>query len=333
MVSRDRPCYSMRLFEPFLAVLRTHQELAEVMGGQFLVPNPDDRIPVTMVHGFLQRAVEVTNDPDLGLKAVRHLAFGDVGALDYLVCSSVTVLGAIKVAARYMRLVNEALDVRIEYNDQEAAIRLENSLVMPRAAADFQVGALFWKYWRSWLKGDLSRLSVHFVHECPNDTHEYERTFAPASVSFSRDFDGFVLDRELLQAPLSGADSRLHEVIQKHAEQMLVTLPSVQSVTAEVRNLVAQELTGGNPSAAHIAKRLGMSTRTLCRKLEHEGTTFKELLEEVRKRLAQEYVGSRDFQLSEVALLLGYSQTGAFHRAFRRWTGQTPLAYRRLRVR
>jgi AraC-like DNA-binding protein len=72
-----------------------------------------------------------------------------------------------------------------------------------------------------------------------------------------------------------------------------------------------------------------MSPRTLGRKLEREGTTFKELLDDLRRRLALRYVGASDLALSEIAFLLGFSQAAAFHRAFKRWTSQTPLEYRR----
>jgi AraC-like DNA-binding protein len=74
-----------------------------------------------------------------------------------------------------------------------------------------------------------------------------------------------------------------------------------------------------------------MSGRTLTRRLEDEGTTFKDLLDDLRKSLSLRYVGSTDLGLSEIAFLLGFSQSAAFHRAFKRWTAQTPLEYRRAR--
>jgi AraC-like DNA-binding protein len=82
---------------------------------------------------------------------------------------------------------------------------------------------------------------------------------------------------------------------------------------------------------ANIARQLHISPRTLGRKLEHEGTNFKELLDDLRRRLALSYVGGHDLGLAEIAFLLGFSQSAAFHRAFKRWTGVTPLEYRRAR--
>ena len=79
------------------------------------------------------------------------------------------------------------------------------------------------------------------------------------------------------------------------------------------------------------ARSLQMSPRTLGRRLQHEGTTFKHLLDDLRRRMALRYVDGQELGLSEIAFLLGFSQTAAFHRAFKRWTAQTPLEYRRQR--
>jgi AraC-like DNA-binding protein len=90
-----------------------------------------------------------------------------------------------------------------------------------------------------------------------------------------------------------------------------------------------RELAGSNPSATRTAALLHISHRTLSRKLQQEGTTFKELFDDVRRRAALSYVARRDLGLSEIAFLLGFSEAASFHRAFKRWTGQTPLEYRR----
>jgi AraC-like DNA-binding protein len=140
---------------------------------------------------------------------------------------------------------------------------------------------------------------------------------------------GFLFDRRLLDMPLPSADPKLHEVMRRHAEVMLNDLPRTRSLSDQVRELIAKELTSGNASVVRVASHLNVSSRTLERRLEREGTTFTYLLDDLRKRLALGYVGADHLDLSEVALLLGFSQTSAFHRAFKRWTNQTPLHFRR----
>jgi AraC-like DNA-binding protein len=166
-------------------------------------------------------------------------------------------------------------------------------------------------------------------HAAPEATAEYTRTFDGVPVQFGAAFSGFVFDRTFLDARLASADARLHDVVVRHAESMLEELPRARRLTERVRGAIAAELAGGNPSVTQVAGRLHMSARTLERRLEREGATFSALLDDLRKRLALRYVGSQDLELAEVAFLLGFSQTTAFHRAFKRWTDETPLSFRR----
>jgi AraC-like DNA-binding protein len=173
----------------------------------------------------------------------------------------------------------------------------------------------------------LSSLDVCFAYAAPEDKIEYERTFGQVTIRFGAPFCGFEFDRRHLDLPLETADAKLHRVLRKHVEQVVAELPRARSLSEEVRAMVIKELPGGRATAVRIAQLLQMSRRALGRKLTRENTTFAILLDDVRKECALSYVG-RDLELTAVAELLGFSQTGAFHRAFKRWTGQTPLQYR-----
>jgi AraC-like DNA-binding protein len=233
--------------------------------------------------------------------------------------SASTVQEAITAASRFIRLVTDALDIRIETRGDRVAAMLENCVPLSRAASDFQLGGLYSVLASIWGASDNVELCILLAHPAPADTSEYERTFPGAALRFA----------SVLGAPLRSADANLHDLMRRHAERMLQELPQALPITRRVKGLIAEELSGGHPGCAHIATRLQVSPRTLERRLELEGTTFTRLLEEVREGLALRYVGGQDLPLCEVAMLLGFSQTTAFHRAFRRWTGQTPLQYRR----
>jgi AraC-like DNA-binding protein len=146
---------------------------------------------------------------------------------------------------------------------------------------------------------------------------------------FGAPFNGFSAPARYLSMPVQGADPNLHALIRKHAEAMLAELPRAHSLTERVRALLAEQLANGAPSLGQIARHVSMSERTLARHLEDEGTTYKALLEDLRRRLARRYVRRSELPFAEIAALLGFSQAAAFHRAFRRWTGRTPLEYRR----
>jgi hypothetical protein len=259
---RERPCYAVHLVRPFLDALRGHPSISEAALEQWQGMDPDERVPVATVHRQLQIMAELTKDPDLGLKAARRMSLGDGGALDYLLDTSPTVEHALEAAGRYMRLVNDTLAVHLEQDRDEARVRLDNSVMLPRAAADFQVGSIFCNHLRRWLGDAVAEVKVSFLHEAPSDRAEYERTFGPAEVRFSASFAGFVLRRSHLAVPLAKADSKLHGVIAKHARQLMSELPRAESVTERARAVAAEELAHGNPNAVHVAAELGMSLRT-----------------------------------------------------------------------
>jgi AraC-like DNA-binding protein len=290
---------------------------------------PDDRIAISIAHQMLDAALECTGDVDLGLKAARECTRGETGALDYAIMSASTGFDAITAASRFIRLVNDALDIRIETRGDRVSARLENCVPLTRQAADFQMGALFAVLGSVWGEPGDTRVTVLLAHPMPADVTEYARTFGSAKLTFGAASYGFEFDAELLRAPQRSADANLHDLMRRHAERMLQELPQALPITRRVKGLIAEELADGHPGCAYIAQRLQMSPRTLERRLELEGTTFTRLLEEVREGLALRYVGDQGLPLAQVAMLLGFSQTTAFHRAFRRWTGQTPLQYRR----
>ncbi len=326
--SRDRPTYSARLMHSFMELLEEYDDIPGF--STKLLENMGDRVLVEVAHQALAVALELTHDPDLGLRAARRHVIGDAGAFYYVVSSSPTVRDAMEQSSRYIRLINDALDVNIQYEDDMVFVRFENSVVLPRAAVDFQVGSFFNNHVKEWLGKRISDVTVYFAHQAPEKLSEYERTFAPATVRFSAPFVGFGFDKALLELRLPTADPNLHAVLVPVADQTLGKMVQTKTVTADVRRIIHERLPLGAPEIADVAAELAMSMRTLARRLESEGTTFRELVDDVRRKLALDSVGNRDIGFSELSYRLGFSHVAAFHRAFRRWTGQTPLTYRRM---
>jgi len=288
----------------------------------------DARVPIAVAHKLLEAVVDAMNDPDFGLKAGRSTTASDVGALGFAMNSAASVREAIEVAVRYIRLVNDGLIVRLEAEGEKAIIQLESQVVLPKSAEDFLLSS-FYRSLANLLLRDLSKVECWFVHAEPENADEYRRTFDPSNVRFAAPYCGFVFEKKYLDNPIEGADFKLHSILRKHADQMLAELPKSHNLAEKVRSLIAAELPHGQPRIWQIACQLSMSSRTLERRLENVGTTFTALLDDLRRGLAEKYVVSRDLSLSEVAFLLGFSHSAAFHRAFKRWTGQTPLVYRR----
>jgi AraC-like DNA-binding protein len=139
-----------------------------------------------------------------------------------------------------------------------------------------------------------------------------------------------VLDRALLDLPDRAAEPGLLAVLDRYAEGMLLGLPPpVESFLGRVRRLVADGAAGSAPSLGGVARRLHMSARTLQRRLDAAGTSFQALSDAVRLERAAALLADPALPLAEVAFRLGFSGASAFHRAFRKWTGTTPLRHRR----
>jgi AraC-like DNA-binding protein len=177
---------------------------------------------------------------------------------------------------------------------------------------------------------DVRPNEVRFSHPAPRDTRAIE-AFYKAPVRFDCPASQLVLDADVLTTPLLKADPDLAAFFAHRADDLLERY-SVEGLARRLRVLLEGELGRGLPTLETAAARLGVSARTLRRRLQEEGTTFQDTLDETRCELAKRHLGEDKLALGEVAFLLGFSEPSAFHRAFKRWTGQTPLSYRRLRA-
>jgi AraC-like DNA-binding protein len=128
---------------------------------------------------------------------------------------------------------------------------------------------------------------------------------------------------------LLDADPHLNEILVRYCEEALASRgASASSVRANVENAITPLLPHGRPTVGTVSRRLGMSTRTLARRLAAEGLTFARVLDELRADLALRYLGEQDLSMSRIAWLLGYQEVSAFTHACRRWTGKSPTEIR-----
>ena len=156
--------------------------------------------------------------------------------------------------------------------------------------------------------------------------------FQRPSVVRCKCHDDMVLPRSVLDLPMTTADAALASVVARQASALLQSLPDPARLADQVHRLVCQSLRGQVPTVRAVAHQLGTSVRTLHRQLGEEGTSYREIVDQVRRDLAFGHVRDGRLPLGEIAFALGFSESSAFHRAFRRWTGQAPVAWRRATV-
>jgi AraC-like DNA-binding protein len=321
------PTYATTFGRAFVDALSSHPELGGAMQA-VAKEYSGERIAIGDAHEALELLIRLTRDEDLGLKAARCLRIGDAGPVDYLLRSAATVRRAIDSACVYARLMNEVLDIELVVASEMALLRFDNAVVLPRAALDFQVGGMFRTHVRHWFGDRLTGLTVCFPHEAPDDLSEYRETFEGAAMAFGRPALGFAFDARYLELPLEQADPHLEELLSRQAERALGALRA-KGLGADVRRAVAQTLARRRASLVRVASRFGISPSTLARRLGEEGTSFREILDAVRAEVARQYLRQSPLDLADIAKRVGFSDSAAFGRAFRRWTGQTPGQYRR----
>jgi AraC-like DNA-binding protein len=172
-------------------------------------------------------------------------------------------------------------------------------------------------------------LEVTFQHPpAPESALSELKELLACPVRFNAEATRLTLRGSILDCPLRAPNPGLFDYLGRHAAELQRRVQSAATVSARVRELVAAHVREGEPAQASVARRLGMSERTLQRRLNDEGVAFATLVEEVRAELARLYLGDPKLAVFEVAFLLGYSEPSAFNRAFRRWTGMSPSQFR-----
>ncbi len=289
----------------------------------------DRRIPLETLHTLWEAALRRYPRTDGALLGAQRYRPGDYGLVGFVCMNSATLGEALGHAVRYVHLWTDDPALRL---DDEGAVHLRYRASFPdrlgvRCATEATLAELV-HGGRLVTAQRVCPVDVWFAHPGPHDRSAHEGFFGCA-VRFRAGSTGMRFERATLATPLPFADAQLGTFLRKLANEALARQTGrSESPLDQVSGLVAEELQRGVPTLATIARRLAVGERTLRRRLQDEGTTFRELLEETRARLARAYICDRRLPLSEVAFLLGFSEPSAFHRAFKRWTGETPAAYR-----
>lgn len=292
--------------------------------------DPDALLPLETYIAAWEALTQAKDSADLGLRLGAHSSPRLLGALGYAMVHAPSALGAVELFRRYRRLVSDTLAPEIDIDEARVTYRL----VWPaRVARLYQFADCAFQSTLTLMRemAGLPRdapLAVEACYQCPPPPGPDRQVVLGCPVRFGSPETRFVLRRELLERPLPRANSELFEYLERHAQVVLARLPEGGSTVVRARRLITEGLRAGEPTPLEVAKKLGMSERTLQRRLRDEGTSFAQLLDGVRRELAELYLSEPRIAAHEVAFLIGYSEPSAFFRAFRRWTGRTPQEFR-----
>ena len=294
-----------------------------------VLANPEGFIPCSTFARILEEAARATGDSCFGLHFGERFNVKNIGPLAYVVLNSPTIAVADEHVARYFKLYNQAAKVFFTVEEQRAYLQhvlVDLGIAVPRQQNEYSM-VIRLNTIRMMVGSEWTPLEVRFAHAAPEQISEHLRIFR-APVLFGYSTNAFVIEREFLERQVPAADERLYEIMRRYLERILEQMPQEDEVLASVRRAVAESMREGHPNLKQVAKKMAMSPRTLQRQLQEQGTDFKKLVADTRRRFALSYLENRKNTLTEIAFLLGYSEASAFNRAFKRWTGSTPLAHR-----
>jgi len=295
-----------------------------------LLDEIDGRVPASVVRALWEELPTACGDPELGLNLAAAAPDAALGIVAYLVLHAPTLGQGLVAAVRHARLLQDVADCFVE--PVERGLRfvqapVPNGPVPPRHAVEFAFARFVYMARRS-TGVDVKPASVRFAFPRPANVAPHEALFQ-CPLLFDHPRNELELDAETLSLPQRTADAWLRTLVEKHGQALLERLGERPGFAAEVTAALSVELQTGRGDLASVGRALALSERTLQRRLAQEGVSFRALTDEVRRGLATQYLADGRVSLSEIALMLGFSEQAAFQRAFLRWTGVTPGQYRR----
>lgn len=292
--------------------------------------DPDARLPAATALAVWDDAIERSGEPELAVLAAVELPFGAYRVVDYL-CAHASTLGeSYEQLVATFRIIHDS--ARLSLAPRDGAVVLGFSLPdgspAPARYVDYTLAAAVDR---------INRVSATPVHPAvrlrrpaPFDLSPHRAAFGP-DLGFGQPVDEVTFTLTQWATPTRNPDEALRAVLARHSELLLAELPTVDPWLDQLRAAIEAGLPRGRADLVGLADALGTSPRTLQRRLTEAGLSWRALLEDTRRALACAYLRDPALGIDEIALLLDYSDASTFHRAFVRWTGETPGRWRRTR--
>ncbi|MBW2361222.1 MAG: AraC family transcriptional regulator [Deltaproteobacteria bacterium] len=289
------------------------------------------RWPKEKLQALWQVASEATGDPAVALRVSTTVKTNALGIIGYLASASDSVRSSLELVKGLTPLLWEDAECDLQTDGEVAFFRCSTGS-NPQTSHFLMEYAIGLTVTMSRLIG-ASRsdpLEARFSYPAPAYADEYERILR-LPVRFEASADGVLFPTSMMDSLNPSADPALRQLLEQYAADQLAKLPTSARFPERVRACILSMLPLGNLTADAIAAQFSMSSRTLRRRLQEEGTNYQELLDDVRTELARHYLTQEKRGIDDVAFLLGFSDPSAFTKAFRRWTQQTPADFVRTR--
>ena len=273
-------------------------------------------------------AYEHSNDPACGLHLAERTTIGAFSVLGYLFLNCDTARTSLRQFFRYYELLMDAPKPGFIEDGTQAKLIYHHKANHPdlsRFCAEYVLTCL-WQIGNKFSTRTSDVIEIGFQHSAPDYLHEYQRLF-PCPVLFNRDSDYIIYDRASLDIVQPHGDAYLVQLLEQRADEILSIWRQKQSLSNRIETHLRNHECLAKSSLGEVAKCLNLSSRSLRRKLQEEGTSFSRVVDDVSAAIAKHQLTFARTSIQEIAYNLGFSQPSSFHRAFKRWTGMTPAQF------
>jgi AraC-like DNA-binding protein len=287
------------------------------------------RLPIERGTKVIAAASKMSRTPALGLRVGETAPIGALHVVGHILTSCATMREAVELFLRYSALVFEGGGFRLIEHGEEGRFIYEHPFAgsrLERFAAEVSLTVLL----RMGLQlsgSDKRPTEVRFRHAAPDYLAEYERVFH-CPVTFAAATNEIVFNRRVLDQPQLHRDELLCELLRERADQLLADAHTTERLAERIVDGLKLQLQLGGSDPAQVAQRLGMTLRSLQRRLQASSLSLSRLVDEARREVACASLRRRDVAIKDIAHRLGFSEPSAFHRAFKRWMGMTPAQFR-----
>lgn len=292
-----------------------------------LISNPNARINIDRVDKLWSDVVTIIDDPTFGVKMVEHWHPSMMGAVGYAWLVSSTLRRALGRIDRYIHTVTEGLDTKLE--DTPAGLKLSfyiDDSVNAQPQQHTLIIAVVMHMCRFNFGDELVASEIHLARAEPENAKEIFDFFR-CDVCFDAEVDSITIAAADADIELSSANK---QIALMHDEMLMKYLIEIKkgNLVDQIKKIILENLPDGQVTEQLVASELNLSERSMQRRLQEHQTTFRFLLDSVREMIAKQYIENPMNRMIDVAFLLGFSEQSAFSRAFKKWTGNTPIEYR-----
>jgi AraC-like DNA-binding protein len=289
---------------------------------------PDGRITLAEFDAYHERALDLTGDETLGLRMGEIASATTYNVFAHLVAHASTLRQGVDALIRFHRLILDRPAWQLVEQEHTATLLYDvapGTLRLRRFRAELAMTG-FYRMVRYFARNAQPH-TVAFEHAAPAYEAEYTRLFEGAA-RFDQSFTGIVIARELLGASTLNRDDEFHAALQVQAEKRVSRLTRSMTYAERVRELLIERGASNRTDMNAVARALGLSARSLRRRLYDEGVSYNTIAEGALATLAKQLLSDDARSIQETAYTMGFSDPSAFYRAFKRWTGTTPKTYR-----